>query len=98
MEISCPSCGKLNQASPCLRCGCDLATLFNLRHAAEQALAEATRFLREGEMADAYGQASRSWELRHSAPAAQLAFLAAIGMADFPGALKWRERRGAFNS
>ncbi|MES2569076.1 MAG: hypothetical protein V4710_03360 [Verrucomicrobiota bacterium] len=92
MEITCPSCGKLNRETPCQRCGCELNALFELSHAANEAVAEAAHALRRGQADAALENARRSWQLRHGKEAARIAFLASLALADFPGALLWRNR------
>lgn len=90
--LSCPSCGKVNLAAPCQRCGCDLAPLFAIRQAARARLASAAESLRQGEAVAAHEYAGQSWGLRHSSEAARLAFLACIVMREFDAALLWRRR------
>jgi hypothetical protein len=89
MEIVCPSCGKANQSTPCLRCGCELSQLFAVCRAAEFELRIAGKCLRFGNVDEAREHAAHSWELHHSAEAARLAFLACIALGDFARSRLW---------
>jgi len=92
LELTCPSCGKVNTAAPCLRCGCDLAPLFAIRREAEGALGSAAEHLRRGAAHEALADAERSWNLRHSAKAARVACLASVALRDFAALAEWRSR------
>jgi hypothetical protein len=95
VALTCPACGKNNQAGPvCARCGCDLSRLHTVTEAAVAALAEAHASLRAMDWSTALAWAGKSWQLCHSAKAARLAFLAAVGLGQTDSALTWR-RRGA---
>jgi hypothetical protein len=92
MEIVCPSCGKANQSTPCLRCGCELSQLFAVCHAAEVKLRIAGKCFRSGNVDEAREHAAHSWELHHSFEAARLAFLACIALEDFARSRLWHRR------
>lgn len=92
MQLACPTCGKSNSASPCERCGSDLAVLLQIPEYASNHLAHGAALLQQGQAAPAYTQALHSWKLRHTPQAAKLAALAAIALGDFTSALHWRSR------
>ena len=92
MEIVCPSCGKANQTTPCVRCGCELSPLFAVCHAAEVELRVAGKCLRSGNAEEACGHAVHSWELHHTSKAARLAFMACIALGDFALGQPWYRR------
>lgn len=92
MEIICPSCNKANRTDACERCGCELATLFQIRHAAAAQLSAAARHLRASSPAEAGEAALQAWELHHTPEAARLGFLAGVARGDFEVALQWLQR------
>ncbi len=95
MEIQCPSCKKLNSDSPeCVRCGCELKILTAILQAAESDISMGKDKLLEGEFLEALGHAVRSWNLKKSSNAAELAFLASISTGKYEDALKWYYIRG----
>jgi hypothetical protein len=59
---------------------------------AVQVLEDGRRFLRQNEGAKALRAAECSWHLKHSAAAAQLAFLACLQQRQFDGAELWYMR------
>ncbi len=91
MEITCPSCNKVNETSPCQRCGGELGPLFAIREAADAHLKLAGEFLREGSIGNAYHHAAHSWSLHHSPDAAKIAFLSCAYEKD-PAAWQWLGR------
>jgi len=98
MEIACPACGKINDlrtAAACPRCACDLTVLATIISCAVWHLKAAARELRAGKWRTALAHARRSWELRHSPRAAQLACLAAAALHEGSEALRWRRRAAA---
>jgi hypothetical protein len=92
MDITCPSCGKANQSTPCLRCSADLSPLFAVCRAALVELSVAGKCLRSGTAEEAYWHAHQSWELYHSPEAARLAFLACLARNDLDGSRIWHRR------
>jgi|SRR5580704_16179184 hypothetical protein len=92
MDITCPSCGKANQSTPCLRCSADLSSLFAVCHAALVELSVAGKCLRSGQVEGAYSHATQSWELYHTPEAARLAFLVCLARDDFAGSRVWHHR------
>jgi hypothetical protein len=92
MDITCPSCGKANQSTPCLRCSADLSPLFAVCRAALAKLSLAGKCLRSGRVEEAYSHATQSWELFHTFEAARLAFLASLARDDFGGSRIWHHR------
>jgi hypothetical protein len=92
MEIVCPSCGKANRTTPCVRCGCELSPLFAVCHAAEEELRAAGKCMRSGSAEEACGHAAHSWELHHTTEAARLAFLASVALGDFALGRLWHRR------
>ena len=93
MSLTCPACRKADQAGDrCERCGCDLTRLRAIDEAASGWLVRAETALREGRREEARAAAARSWSLRHSSRAAQVAFVAASAGSDTGAALAWRRR------
>jgi hypothetical protein len=92
MDITCPSCGKANQSTPCLRCGADLSPLFAVCRAALGELSVAGKCLRSGQVEEAYSHATQSWELYQTPEAARLAFLACLARDDFAWSRIWYHR------
>lgn len=95
MEIACPACGKTNDlktAAACARCGCELGRLAETLSAAANHLLSAINALRGGKWDEALRHSQRSWFLRHSSQAAQLAALASIATGDTQAFLRWRQR------
>jgi hypothetical protein len=92
MDITCPSCGKMNQSTPCLRCGCDLSPLLAVCRAAQVELSVAAKYLRSGSLQEARWHAARSWELYRTPEAARLAFLACLASGDFNWSWIWHHR------
>ena len=92
MEITCPSCKKLNRSDPCQRCGCELESLFAIRRAAISELAHGLRFLEKKDFESAGDAAARSWQLLHTPEAARVGFLASMGTGDSAAALSWLQR------
>jgi hypothetical protein len=92
MEIICPSCNKANRSDVCERCGCELATLFQIRHAAAAQLSSAAQHLRTSSPREAGEAALQAWELHHTPEAAHLGFLAAVARGDVKVALQWLQR------
>jgi hypothetical protein len=92
VRLDCPACGKTNEpgiSAACSRCGCDLGRLRELLRAADWRLAAAALDLRNQRWEPALRHAEIGWSLRHSVPAARLAFLAALGLGDTPRASHW---------
>ena len=93
MEITCPACKKANQTGDkCLRCGCDLSILRQIREAATYELGRAARQLRNNNGQVALEHAKRSWSLKNSASAARTAFMACLLMEKFDEATQWYAR------
>jgi len=91
--LACPACGKGNSGtSACVRCGCDLSVLNQLRGAEETLLAEGGHQLRAGSPTRALRFAEEAWRLRNSAPSARLALLACLSLGDFAHATHWYAR------
>lgn len=90
MEITCPACRKtgLSEAQ-CGRCGADLSMLRHILQTAAQLLAAGRCFLLKNEGAKALHAAQSAWHLKHSAAAAQLAFLACLQQRQFAVAELW---------
>lgn len=88
--IKCPACGKENDATAeCTRCGCDLDILARIRQAAEQELFRGQESLTEGDSTAAMRHAVKSWHLKKSPEASQLAFLSSLAAGDFEQAGRW---------
>ena len=95
MEFACPACGKSNDlrtAAACSRCGCDLTALAAIISGANWHLKAAAQEFRAKEWQTALAHAERSWALRRSPRAAQLACLAALTLREGGEALRWRRR------
>ena len=95
MEIACPACGKINDlsgATACARCACDLEPLARILAGAVLHLKAAATALRSAAWEGALEHAERSWGLRHSSRAAQVAALAALALGQTKAALQWRHR------
>ncbi len=93
MPTVCPACGKCNLVSAeCPRCGCDLASLAAVAYAANASLTAAAAELRAKRWDQALDAAERAWGLQHSRAAAQVAFLAVIGLGDATGSHRWYDR------
>ena len=93
MEITCPACKKANQSGDkCLRCGCDLSMLRQIREAATRELGKAAGQLRNNNGQMALKHAKRSWKLKNSASAAKTAFMACLLMKKFDEATQWYSR------
>ncbi|MFZ1987198.1 MAG: hypothetical protein WAU91_22500 [Desulfatitalea sp.] len=93
MEINCPACRKTCPSeSQCSRCGADLRTLRQILQTAAQVLASGHHFLRRNEGTKALRAAQSAWHLKHSAAAAQLAFLACLRQRQFAAAELWYMR------
>ena len=98
MRLECPACGKTNETesgAACSRCGCDLGRLDKVRQAALWRRRAAAQALRERRWADAMRHAEIGWSLRHTAPAARLAFLAAAALGDTRRAVHWQQTANA---
>lgn len=98
MELTCPACRKLNtlaaDSRECGRCGCDLDQLAHIATAARRYRQEAMQCLRAGDWPAALAQAERSWELRHTREAAQVACLAAAASRQGSALKQWRHWLG----
>jgi hypothetical protein len=93
MDITCPACRKHNpNADCCTRCGVDLLWLVNICKAAKKALEQGRQYLKGGLGSEALKAAKRSWQLKHSADAAGLAFMASLHQQQFDEAGKWYQR------
>jgi predicted amidophosphoribosyltransferase len=93
MDITCPACRKHNpNANSCARCGADLLLLVNICKAAQQALEQGRQYLKGDQGREALKAAKRSWQLKHSADAAGLAFMASLHQQQFDEASKWYQR------
>jgi hypothetical protein len=96
MELACPACGKTNDlrsSAACSRCACDLTTLGTIIGGAIWHLKAAAGELRMKEWESALAHAERSWSLRHSLRAAQIAGLAAIALGQVEEVLRWQRRQ-----
>jgi hypothetical protein len=93
MEITCPACRKASLSeAQCGRCGADLSTLRQILQTAARVLAAGRRFLRQKDGTKALHAAQSAWHLKHSAAAAQLAFLACLQQRQFAVAERWYMR------
>ncbi|MEI6125515.1 MAG: hypothetical protein WCQ99_03075 [Pseudomonadota bacterium] len=93
MEIRCPACSKVNSTeAQCSRCGSDLAVLVNILHAAAAELTLSKKSLASGKVSAALHHARRSWRLKKSSDAAQLAFLSSLAGASPDEAAQWYAR------
>lgn len=91
--MNCPACNKTNlTADTCPRCGCDLARLKQVDRAAARNMRQTLECLQALHWPGAFTHASRSWALRHSTPAARIAFLAASAMGATDQVTRWRLR------
>ena len=96
MTIHCPSCGKpvvpeTNERCP--RCGCEVAILGRILHAAHDSLQLALLALREGRDRDAHDFACESWGLRRTRAASAAGLIAATIMRDPIEISRWIRRR-----
>ena len=92
MEIVCPACSKANKdKAQCHRCGADLLALVQIRRSAALALKSGTQYLKQNDGRNALQQAEFSWQLKNSAGAARLAFLACLHLQSFTSATRWYE-------
>lgn len=92
MEIVCPACSKANkEEAQCHRCGADLLALVQIRRSAALALQTGTQYLKQNDGRNALQQAEFSWQLKNSAGAARLAFLACLHLQRFTSATRWYE-------
>ena len=91
MNIICPACGKRNglENKICSRCSCELEELAAILRLAAAYCHEAAACLRLADGPGALAKALNSWDLRHSAEAARLAFLASLLNHDFTAATHW---------
>jgi hypothetical protein len=88
----CPACNKANdEETRCSRCGADLSALVQIRRSADQALKIATQHLKQNDGRNALHQAEIAWQLKNSAAAARLAFLACLHLQLFEAATRWYE-------
>jgi hypothetical protein len=95
--LACPACNKSGLiADACPRCGCDLTSLRQIDHAAASFLCAAVEALSARQWQEALMLAARAWNLRHSAPAARIAFLAAGALGIAGQASRWRQRAVEF--
>ena len=93
MEITCPACRKTSLSeAQCGRCGADIGALRQILQTAAQVLEAGQRFLRQNEGVKALHAAQSAWRLKHSAAAAQLAFLACLQQRQFADAELWYMR------
>lgn len=93
MEITCPACRKTSPSeAQCSRCGADLGALRQILQTAAQVLEAGQRFLRQNDGTKALRAAQSAWHLKHSAAAAQLAFLACLQQRQFAVAELWYVR------
>ena len=96
MRILCPSCGrKVSPAlsSHCGACGCEIAVLGQILHAAHDSLLLAMLALREGRDRDAHDFAHESWALRHDRTSAAAGLIAATMLRDPIEISRWIRRR-----
>jgi hypothetical protein len=96
MTIYCPSCGK--PVSPdvterCPRCGCEVAILGQIIHAAHDSLQLALLALREGRDRDAHDFAYEAWALRHTLETAAAGLLAAVALREPVEISRWLRRK-----
>ena len=92
MEIVCPACSKANKdEAQCHRCGADLLALVQIRRTAALALQAGSQYLKQNDGRNALQQAEFSWQLKNSAEAARLAFLACLHLQLFETATRWYE-------
>ena len=93
MQITCPACGKKNDAADtCARCGGDLSLLRAIRAAAAAHLVTARGKLTERDWASALAHAGQSWELRRTVESARLACISAAALGDVRALERWRRR------
>ncbi len=102
MEISCPSCKKINIFETevtvnyidikCKRCSGDVSDLVIILKTAKFKVERAKAFLLNKLPKDAMIAAEASWHLKHSVDAAKLAFLSAVASKDYHAAIVWYKR------
>ena len=93
--IICPACGKENSdVRECTRCGCELFMLEMISRRAQQELFIGKGSLVNGDIPSAIQHAGKSWRLKKSPQAAQLAFMSALAAGDFKDAGRWYARTG----
>jgi hypothetical protein len=92
MTLRCPACNKTNDVAAetaCPRCGCDLSMLSSILWSTVQHLKAASAQFRARDWEAALWHAERSWSLRHTPAAAQLACLAAAALGDSVRVGQW---------
>lgn len=99
MEVRCPSCRKVNEdLAECRRCGCELSVLLAIAGASVAQAARAEACLCAHDAGEALRAAVRSWELKHNARAARVAFLASVAAGEFEQACAWHRRACGFGA
>ena len=96
MTIYCPSCGKPvspDSTERCPRCGCEVAILGQIIHAAHDSLQLALLALREGRDRDAHDFAYEAWALRHTLETAAAGLLAAVALREPVEISRWLRRK-----
>lgn len=96
MKLPCPSCGrKVSPAmsSHCGGCGCEIAVLGQIVHAAHDSLLLAILALREGRDRDAHDFACESWALYHDRASAAAGLIASTMLRDPIEISRWIRRR-----
>ena len=96
MTIRCPSCGKPahpEEAERCSRCGCEVAILGRILHAAHDSLQLALLALREGRDLDAHDYAYEAWALRNTRETAAVGLLAAVALKEPIEIARWLRRK-----
>ena len=96
MKIQCPSCGR--KVSPalskhCEACGCEIAALGAIIHAARESLLLAMLALREGRDRDAHDFAAESWSLYRHRTSASAGLIASTMLRDPIEISRWIRRR-----
>lgn len=93
IEISCPSCRKPNEeVAACIRCGCELGDLVAIASSAAKLCRYAEKILSSGMYDKAALYAANSWNLRHTAESARIAFLSCFAARDFEKAVVWHSK------
>lgn len=105
VTLACPACGKTDALpdwpprtgdsaglAACDRCGCDLSRLRAIRQTADALLRAAKRSLERRDWEGGLSNATRSWDLAHTADGARVASLAAAALGDAAALERWRRR------
>ncbi len=89
LEIKCPVCRKVNTESVCIRCSCDLSSLFDIIKISNNKISLGIKCLIEKDTSQANQYALQSWKLKKTKDAVLLGFSACCMSKNFEMANKW---------